>query len=384
MKKELVLTDDDLLIMNLTHYFVTELNYSPVILHGIDDEIWLENMTSEYKIVRIVGHYIHNNEQLRLDKFKLSQILKRLKAKTLSFQMNTLNIYTNLGDNVTLDNENNKGFYDILVEKIADVNAPNIIEMFPDIVEKTNYKEEGLELFLKISQDMNKTNNEKTEKMSKIFNPRRPIVTYFLMVVCVLAFGGMYIWGEGSLHVKTLVNFGALVSDYVKAGQFYRLVTSLFLHIGIFHLIANMYSLYVIGPQLENFYGKVKYLFIYVVSGIAGGMLAMAFSNNAIIAGASGCIFGLLGALLYFGYYYRVYLGTVIKSQIIPIILFNIFLGMVVEGISLPAHIGGLIGGVFSAMAVGVPEKSDKASRINGVILLIIYMVFLVYLVFGK
>ena len=81
MTKEIVLNNNDLLVMNLVHYFITVKNYNPVILHGITDEIWLENMDSDYKIVRIVSHYIHNDEQLSFDRFKLDRISKNLKKQ---------------------------------------------------------------------------------------------------------------------------------------------------------------------------------------------------------------------------------------------------------------------------------------------------------------
>ena len=92
------------------------------------------------------------------------------------------------------------------------------------------------------------------------------------------------------------------------------------------HLAFNNYALYIIGPQLESFYGKIKFLIIYLFSAIISTLLSMLFFGG-VSAGASGSIFGLLGALLYFGYHYRIYLGTVIKSQIIPLILINLLIG---------------------------------------------------------
>ena len=97
MQKEIQLNNNDLLVMNLVHYFITEKDYNPVILHGVNDEIWLENMDSDYKLVRIVSHYIHNEEQLSFDRFKLQRILSNLKKKTLSLSMNVISIYTSLG-----------------------------------------------------------------------------------------------------------------------------------------------------------------------------------------------------------------------------------------------------------------------------------------------
>ena len=73
MMPEIKINNNDLLIMNLVHYFITEKNYNPVVLHGINDEIWLENLDSDYKIIRIVSKYIHNNEQMDFDKFKLKK-----------------------------------------------------------------------------------------------------------------------------------------------------------------------------------------------------------------------------------------------------------------------------------------------------------------------
>ena len=106
--------------------------------------------------------------------------------------------------------------------------------------------------------------------------------------------------------------------------------------------------------------------------------------TNSISAGASGAIFGLLGALLYFGYHYRVYLGTVVKSQIIPLIIINLGIGFAMSGVNNAAHIGGLIGGCLLAMTVGVKYKSTKSDQINGAVMTLIYTAFLIYMGFFR
>ena len=78
----------DRIVMKLLHYFITEQNYSPIILQGAEDEIWLENLDKDYKIVRIVSNYIHNDEQLNFDLFKTGRIVKKIKRKTFSFHLN--------------------------------------------------------------------------------------------------------------------------------------------------------------------------------------------------------------------------------------------------------------------------------------------------------
>ena len=381
MPKEISLNNSDLLVMNLVHYFITEKNYNPVILHGIQDEIWLENMDGDYKLIRIVSHYIHNKEQLNFDRFKLKRILENLKKKTFSFHMPVINIYTNLGDGVELPVENH--ILSFLISKTSEIKNEHLIELFPDIVEKTHHDEKGIDLFVKISDDINKESYEKSKRIEKIFSMKKPLVTYLIMMVCIVLFVAMYLFGDGSTYVRTLVDFGGNAVALTKRGEYYRLFTSIFLHAGIAHLLCNMYSLYVIGPQVESFYGKLKYLFIFLFSGVCGSLLSVTFSGNqSVSVGASGAIFGLLGSIGYFGYHYRVYLGNVLKSQILPIIGINLLIGFTFSGIDNFAHIGGLIGGVFASMAVGVPDKSSTSDKANGCILLLIYLVFIIYMAF--
>lgn len=386
MQKEIKLNNSDLLIMNLVHYFITEENYNPVILHGISDEIWLENMDRDYKLIRIVSRYIHNNEQLSFDKFKVGKILSNLKKKTFSLNLPVISIYTSLGEDVILDDEDNS--LSVLIKSLSDINNDHLLSIFPDIVEKTTHEEKGVELFMKISEDINKESFEKSKRVEKIFSMKEPIISYVFMAVSIFLFFFLVLFeGNNILEIgaMSLVEFGGNVGDLTKNGEYYRLFSSMFLHAGLIHLACNMYSLYVVGPQVESFYGKLKYFFIFLFSGLTGGILSLAFSpDNVVSVGASGAIFGILGSLCYFGYHYRVYLGNVLKSQILPIIGLNLLIGFMVSGIDNFAHIGGLIGGIFASMAVGVPDKSSKADKINGLILTIIYFGFITYLAFFR
>jgi len=113
-----------------------------------------------------------------------------------------------------------------------------------------------------------------------------------------------------------------------------------------------------------------------------GSLFSMIFGGNTASIGASGAIFGLTGALLCFGYYYRVYLGNVMRSQIIPLVVANIVFGLVISGIDGFGHIGGLIGGVFTTMALGVQNKSTKTEKTNGLIITLILFVFALYMAF--
>ena len=367
------MTGKDVVVMNLVHYFITEKNYNPVVVRGVNDEIWLENMKSDYKLVRIVSHYIHNNEQHNYDYFRTKQISNKLKRKTFSFNMSVLNIYVDLGDNVNISNDD-EHFMSVFINKMKDINNKYLLEIFPDIVEKTGHKEKGMELLFKITDDINKSNVKKNAKLDKLFSKKTPYITYIIMGICFIMF---LITGMGN-DTGVLIEYGANLDVLVKNGEYYRLLTSMFLHSGLLHLFFNMYALYIIGPQVESFFGKTKYLIIYLLSGISGSLLSVAFNVNTVSVGASGAIFGLFGALLYFGYNYRGYLGNVIKSQILPVVIINLIFGFISTGVDVAGHVGGLIGGIIVSSVLG--SSDEKGIDINRIIICLIYFVFIIYL----
>ena len=372
-----VINDKDVIVMNLVHYFVTEKNYNPVVVHGINDEIWLENMNSEYKIVRIVSRYIHNNEQLDFNKFRSLQITKKLKLKTLSFKMNVLSIYIDYGDNVTKtvqEDGKNKNL-EVFIKSLDDFkDNPAILKVFPDITTKTYHDEKGIELLFKITDDINGTNERKNAKMEKIFSTKKPIVTFGIILICII----MFILSGGGYNTYKLVAYGANFSALVRNGEVYRLVSYMFLHAGILHIVLNMYSLFIVGPRVEDFFGKWKYLLIYLFSGICGGLLSVGLTPNTVSVGASGAIFGLFGALIYFGYSYRGYIGAIVRSQVLPVVIYNLLMGLFIPGIDMWGHVGGLIGGILTANMLGTIE--NKKYNVSNIILFVIYFAFLIYL----
>ena len=381
--EEVRLEKNDELVMKLLHFFITEQGYSPIVLHGAKNEIWLENLDENYQIVRIVSNYIHNDEQLNFYLFRTQKIVNKIKKKTMSFNITTLSLFVNLGDNVDIEPYMHSNHLDCAeVNNVKDLKKYEfIMNEFPTITKDTNFKEKGMELFMKITKEIGEKNESDSIKAEEVFKKKTPYLTYFIITINVLVFFATYLFGKGSQDSLTLLRFGANYAPLVKNGEYYRLITSAFLHAGIFHLLFNCYALYIVGMQIESFLGKTKFLIVYLFSALTGSLMSVIF-NDSICVGASGAIFGLFGALLYFGYHYRIYLGTVIKSQIIPLILFNLALGFVLNGIANSAHIGGLVGGLLITMALGVKYKSSKSEKINGLIISLIYLCFLIYVAF--
>lgn len=372
----------DEMIMRLVHYFITEENYSPIVVNGVKDEIWLQNQEGPYKIIRINANYIHNKEQYEFDILKLRNVMRQVKRKTLSWSMNALNILLDVNEDVHL--EENKNIASVALKNGALIKSKKVLDLFPDINHKMLLNEKGLDLMIDVTNDINKKTDRENKVYESIFKPKKIVVTNILIFLNVLIFFVVFALSNANLNILNLLRYGALNSILVQNGEIWRLITAGFLHGGIFHLLFNMYSLYIIGTQIENFVGKWKFLLIYFCSMITASLMSCVISPNSVSVGASGAIFGLLGALVYFGYHYRLYLGSVLRNQIIPLIIFNLLLGFMVSGIDNAAHIGGLIGGLLISMALGVQKREGKQDRINGIITFSIYLMFLIYLLFFR
>lgn len=154
------------------------------------------------------------------------------------------------------------------------------------------------------------------------------------------------------IDINVLNRLGAKNNELILNGEYYRLFTCMFLHGGLIHIASNMYSLYCVGYMVEKVYGKVKYLAIYLISGIISSVFSFLFSD-AISIGASGAIFGVLGAVFLFGFMLRDKIGKQLLINIVSVIVLNIFITMSVPNIDIFAHIGGFIGGVLISLILG-------------------------------
>lgn len=368
----------DDIVMKLIHYFVTEENYRPIIVNGVQNEIWLENLESDIPLIRININYIHNEEQYKYDIRKADSIRKTIKKKTYSMKMNMLNLLVDVRDEVP-DIESDKNIKTIKINKINDLKKNSFInEYFPNFNTKVQTKKSNMTDMFEMTDELNNKTVEEDKALAKVFrNNEKPIVTMMLIFINVI------------VYLLSLVDYNGILNNfanyylYVQNGEYYRLFTSMFVHANILHLVSNMYALYVIGPIIEKYYGKGKFLLIYLGSGIIGSLFSVVLTNYASV-GASGAIFGLFGALLYFGYKYRATLDGFLRSSIIPTLLVNLLLGFMIPGIDVSAHLGGLIGGLLFSYQTGVVNKEKTKDKINGLIIILILIAFLIFMLIKK
>jgi membrane associated rhomboid family serine protease len=197
-------------------------------------------------------------------------------------------------------------------------------------------------------------------KRAPTYTPRTlpgltPVVTYTLIGLNVAVFlAQLATIRPGESPVLGLLggvgDQGILCGPDVAAGEWYRLVTGGFLHAGFVHIGMNMYVLYMIGPQLERLLGSVRFVGLYLASLLAGALGVMVLSPDSATLGASGAIFGLLGAAAAFQVANKVNLW---RSGLGNLILINLVITFVLASfVSVGGHVGGLIGGAAVGWAL--------------------------------
>lgn len=156
----------------------------------------------------------------------------------------------------------------------------------------------------------------------------------------------------------------------VADGEWYRLITSMFLHYGLLHLALNMWALWVLGRNLEGALGPLRFTILYFVSGVGGSVACYVFTPGAQAAGASGAIYGLFAAL--FILLRRLQRDT---SSIIMVLVVNLVLSFAIPGISIAAHIGGLVtGGILAVALAYAPRKIRNPVLAGTVAVLLLFM----------
>ncbi len=159
----------------------------------------------------------------------------------------------------------------------------------------------------------------------------------------------------GSTHPDVLLQFGAKENTLIASGEYWRFITPMFLHIGGLHLWFNSTALLALGGHVERIFGSARFILIYFISGIFGTYASFLFTP-AISAGASGAIFGLFGAILFFATKNPTIFGHTMGPGLITGLGINLILGFIIPGIDNYAHLGGLIGGFIIAFLIGLPK----------------------------
>ncbi|XXM73746.1 rhomboid family intramembrane serine protease [Lysinibacillus sphaericus] len=351
------------LFWKMALYLIEQKHYRILNLSQEQDEIWFEStVLKEPDVIRLrlkdldwgswlerdIDHTIRNAEMIRRKRHKRTLKMKNLYITTYPPVDGGAGTFTHNGGNehAVVDS--------ILIDEASGKETLNNEPMFAD--GDWELPPEVLEAnveWMRSRAVSASTNQVKKER--ELFDRGKPFFTYLFIALQLIMFAILEMNG-GSQDPQTLIKYGAKYNPLIIEGEWWRLITPIFLHIGLLHLLMNTLALYYLGSAVERIYGRFRFVFIYMLSGITGSFASYLFTSN-LSAGASGAIFGCFGALLYFGVLYPKIFFRTMGFNIIAVILLNLAFGFTFPGIDNAGHLGGLAGGFLAAGIVSVPGK---------------------------
>lgn len=190
------------------------------------------------------------------------------------------------------------------------------------------------------------------------------LVLYSLSLAASSRRGGDFGLGTllGSIDSYTLVRLGAKYGPLIAAGEWWRFLTPIFLHGGLIHLAFNSIVLFDLGPAVEQIYGPYKFIVLYILTGAAGFMVSNWWHPYSVSIGASGAVFGLIGAMIAYGQRHRSSFGDSVKSMYVRWAIYGLIYGFIVPGVDNSAHLGGLAAGaLFGFVVSDIPSLTRES-----------------------
>ncbi|MFC0296963.1 rhomboid family intramembrane serine protease [Geobacillus jurassicus] len=360
----------DVLFWQLVQFLVRG-GYRIVRMSEHADEVWLESGHWRHPtLVRLVRADFDWSRLLRLDMEYTWRLVQQMKGWSFGKAGRVINVYVMVyppvddweflvAEPLPLSGAGDGAFHTLLLH------SGNMGEMLPRLAEMTGAAfhfeplAETADPFAaaeRLKREVVREWRRCREEERRIFEHGKPLFTRLLIVVQVAMFLVLE-WSGGSTNPDVLIHYGAKFNPLIEAGEWWRLLTPMFLHIGFLHLLTNTLALHYLGMTVERLYGSLRFLFIYVTAGFFGALASFLFTPS-LSAGASGAIFGLFGSLLYFGTVYRHLFFRTMGMNVISLIVVNLLFGLLVPGIDNAGHIGGLVGGFLAAGVVHLPKHT--------------------------
>ncbi|ANB60434.1 rhomboid family intramembrane serine protease [Anoxybacteroides amylolyticum] len=352
----------ELLYWQLVYFFVKK-QYRIIKLANDPKEIWLASFGQHAPLVRLVCYDVDWSSWLARDLEYTKQVAIQLQKRPFRRSSGVLNIYVStyppVDDWEWIVANATDDFPQLHTVLLHSGNAVHALQQISDVLREPVVLESvagEVDPFLAaqhVQRLVFRLEKERRETEERVLDYGRPLFTYVFIVLQMVMFLLLEAHG-GSTNPDVLIRYGAKFNPLMQQ-EWWRFITPIFLHIGFFHLLMNTMALYYLGMTTERLYGSFRFCFIYLVAGFFGTLGSFLFTTS-LSAGASGAIFGLFGALLYFGTVYRHLFFQTMGTNIIGLIVLNLGLGLLLPGIDNAGHIGGLIGGFLAAGIVHLPR----------------------------
>ncbi|MDQ0197301.1 rhomboid family intramembrane serine protease [Neobacillus ginsengisoli] len=383
-------SSEEFIFWRLAYFFISDNGYRILQLFENQKELWLEKLENKKApIVRLLLHNIDWSNSMQRDIEFTAANGERIRKQIGRREITVVNIY--ISEFPPVDEyeyrlekpfifpEGNKtsvssfllakGIYETGFKSLSNRLEKEVL--FP-IKSESEPTEQNVETIKKeaLEHAMLKARTERA-----VLANGKPFFTYIFMIIQVAVFFWLEKHG-GSTNNSTLIKYGAKFNPLIYNGEWWRFFTPIFLHIGFLHLATNTLALYYLGAAVERIYGTIRFPFIYLFAGVSGVIASFLFSSN-LSAGASGAIFGCLGALFYFGAIYPKLFFRTMGINLIVILVVNLAFDFSSSGIDNAGHLGGLAGGFLAAGMVHFPKRKKP-------LLQLLFLILSVAIVWGS
>ena len=330
------------------YYWIRYLNYNVIYRDKEDDEIWLSHKR-KHSIV-VFRKDVTSTQEIRFDKSKIMERPEEIQ-QFIGYIPESYEFYYFTDKELSKENLNEEKPIKLKFKIISNEQSLNslpinflLLKMLINNEDKRtylHYKRKAL------TQNL-------VDKHMQRFTP----ITYTLILINIVIWLCMILYLNRFSDVK-LLEVGGLVHFNVVHGEWYRLISSMFLHFNFEHILMNMLSLFIFGKIVESIIGSWRMLIIYIISGLYGNFVSLSFNTTTISVGASGAIFGLIGSIFVIMYLSKNFNKKMIGQLLIALVVLIVF-SLFMSNINIMAHLGGFISGVLITL-IGYYFKTQRS-----------------------
>ena len=330
------------------YYWIRYLNYNVIYRDKEDDEIWLSHKR-KHSIV-VFRKDVTSTQEIRFDKSKIMERPEEVQ-QFIGYIPESYEFYYFTDKELSKENLNEEKPIKLKFKIISNEQSLNSLPI-NFLLLKMLINNEDKRTYLHYKRKVLTQNL--VDKHMQRFTP----ITYTLILINIVIWLCMILYLNRFSDVK-LLEVGGLVHFNVVHGEWYRLISSMFLHFNFEHILMNMLSLFIFGKIVESIIGSWRMLIIYIISGLYGNFVSLSFNTTTISVGASGAIFGLIGSIFVIMYLSKNFNKKMIGQLLIALVVLIVF-SLFMSNINIMAHLGGFISGVLITL-IGYYFKTQRS-----------------------
>ncbi|MCG1226463.1 rhomboid family intramembrane serine protease [Staphylococcus epidermidis] len=330
------------------YYWIRYLNYNVIYRDKEDDEIWLSHKRKHS--IAVFRKDVTSTQEIRFDKSKIMERPEEIQ-QFIGYIPESYEFYYFTDKELSKENLNEEKPIKLKFKIISNEQSLNSLPI-NFLLLKMLINNEDKRTYLHYKRKVLTQNL--VDKHMQRFTP----ITYTLILINIVIWLCMILYLNRFSDVK-LLEVGGLVHFNVVHGEWYRLISSMFLHFNFEHILMNMLSLFIFGKIVESIIGSWRMLIIYIISGLYGNFVSLSFNTTTISVGASGAIFGLIGSIFVIMYLSKNFNKKMIGQLLIALVVLIVF-SLFMSNINIMAHLGGFISGVLITL-IGYYFKTQRS-----------------------